>query len=541
MNMNPLRYLFLVMIAGYALCDECKDGETKQMDCNTCLCRNGVFVCTEVDCPLPPVPRPTCQTLRCEVDFVCVDSTNDAATCVRVDRPTLPPTPAPGLTCGGLAAAQCPAGYDCVLNCPAGTLHCEGTCVKSGSTCTDGETKKVDCNSCTCISGVFVCTDADCPIPPVPKPTCQTLRCEVGFVCVDSTNDAATCVPDSPPTPPPTPAPGLTCGGLAAVQCPTGYTCFYTCPDCIGTCKISPSGCESLQCPPGSVCVPGANGGGSCTAFKTCASITCSFDSTCKLHPTKGPVCVPTNPPTCATIECESGAVCREDNTFGAECTYDCQSIHWTESKSNWCCLNQHIGCPTQAPDSRKFCKLDSDCNFDQFCRSIDSPSGCTSMKECVRRSGEGEQCGGTASSECNLGICLESLHCAYPTGATDSPGKCVQLSVVDLCNSCPAGTMCSNIAGSWKCVSMCTSSSCNPSERCDIIEGVVTCTSVVAGSDDDGLQNTILIAASVIVSMMLIATIIGFIYMRSRSTPTTAPGIDGFDTMNKMVPITHH
>ena len=73
---------------------ECKDGEKKQKDCNTCTCRKGMFVCTEKACEQ---------------------------------------------RCGGIGGLRCPVGFKCEGSCPPGMTDCMGTCKEdrpvSGKVC----------------------------------------------------------------------------------------------------------------------------------------------------------------------------------------------------------------------------------------------------------------------------------------------------------------------------------------------------------------------------------------------------------------------
>ena len=114
-------------------------------------------------------------------------------------------------SCGGMAGTTCPAGEYCfysidqacgaadatgvcvprpsgcvlfylpVCGCDGKThgnscsaamsgvsVASEGACpIADAAVCRDGETKKVDCNTCTCVNGIWGCTLIACP-PPVP-------------------------------------------------------------------------------------------------------------------------------------------------------------------------------------------------------------------------------------------------------------------------------------------------------------------------------------------------------------------------------------
>lgn len=114
----------------------CTVGEVIQRDCNTCLCTNGSFVCTELDCRDPG------------------DLEACLAGCpIGCPAPTLQP-------CANDGERYCNA---CVIGCNG--LHvvpkadlCDGT------SCWQGETFDSGCNTCTCSADglSYTCTDRDC-------------------------------------------------------------------------------------------------------------------------------------------------------------------------------------------------------------------------------------------------------------------------------------------------------------------------------------------------------------------------------------------
>eukprot|EP01060_Flectonema_neradi_P030025 TRINITY_DN4278_c0_g1_i1.p1 TRINITY_DN4278_c0_g1~~TRINITY_DN4278_c0_g1_i1.p1 ORF type:complete len:957 (+),score=243.33 TRINITY_DN4278_c0_g1_i1:39-2873(+) len=211
---------------------------------------------------------------------------------------------------------------------------------------------------------------------------CDTSNCQKGQVdCM------GVCVKTSVPPVPSIPSTIQSCGGIGALQCPDEFDCdFSNCQkgqvDCMGTCIKKPlSGCATLRCafgcevdpvtgkgmcisaPPPPSCDPkcgdgfecrddGVGGVGCMPIKESCSTIFCIATTTCKDHPTKGPICVPIDPPTCSVVDCEAGMDCVDDKTFGAECVYNCMTKEvWSPEKSKWCCENMKMGCTVPVPE----------------------------------------------------------------------------------------------------------------------------------------------------------------------------------------------
>lgn len=129
----------------------CAEGDTKNIDCNGCVCDGvGNWNCTERDCSIYD--------------------------------------PCDGLTCG----AVCSTCDSAELGCPPVMEYCNADgqcgivtpeCPEDSEECTEGATKKVDCNTCVCdAAGEWGCTKIECHA----KAPCEGLAC--GEAC-------STCVP----------------------------------------------------------------------------------------------------------------------------------------------------------------------------------------------------------------------------------------------------------------------------------------------------------------------------------------------------------
>ena len=158
----------LLMCEGGGTGGECIDGEMKMVDCNTCSCMGGYWACSEIGC---------------EGYEPCL-----------------------GKACGDACTLCDPADPDCVEDQVTKACNSEGVCEPGtpgvcAPACMDGETKKIDCNTCTCEGGMWGCTeigcwdgcagkacgdscsncdpqDPDCPIPD------QAMACDPNKVCV---------------------------------------------------------------------------------------------------------------------------------------------------------------------------------------------------------------------------------------------------------------------------------------------------------------------------------------------------------------------
>ena len=146
---------------------------------------------------------------------------------------------------------------------------------------------------------------------------------------------------------------------------------------------------------------------------------------------------------------------------------------------------------------SKMNCKNNEDCGEDEFCRSESISSGkCGTEMVCVKRSKEGESCGGFKPS-CEYDICLSSLKCITKEDNINLPGSCMKsmLSEDDVCridsgriismdrsSDCPAGTKCTRDVNSkeYFCVKSnairCNPYSCKEGEYCSVEGGNVKC-----------------------------------------------------------------
>jgi len=144
----------------------CVDGETKMDDCNTCHCANGVWACTLM----------FCGGKKEEKSEVCIGAGGT--------RQCFPAKRSQGCTLGETKKEDCNtcacAGLGdenfwlcTMMRCPekrAISVDGASTCISAGGTmqcfpskkqepeCTDGDTKKEDCNTCVCNGGVWACT-----------------------------------------------------------------------------------------------------------------------------------------------------------------------------------------------------------------------------------------------------------------------------------------------------------------------------------------------------------------------------------------------
>lgn len=173
----------------------CKAGETRQDDCNTCTCDDrGNWSCTEMACQ----------------DTASEDATGQDAPDVTSDT--------------------------------SGEATPDATSDTSGEdSCTEGDTRKLDCNDCTCnAEGEWACTKLSCGLLTAP---CEGLSC--GDACTICADDDPDCVEsdqtkfcdtngycaylDSPPECVEyVPCAGLTCGETCSICDPSDPACPRT-------------------------------------------------------------------------------------------------------------------------------------------------------------------------------------------------------------------------------------------------------------------------------------------------------------------------
>ncbi len=107
----------------------CEDGDTRRVECNDCTCAEGAWACDDNDCSLCPDPDDPDVTY----------ASDDPAICAVADL------------------AACPEGAEFFDN------YCGCGCVGDGTAeCTDGDTRREECNDCVCVDGMWACDDQEC-------------------------------------------------------------------------------------------------------------------------------------------------------------------------------------------------------------------------------------------------------------------------------------------------------------------------------------------------------------------------------------------
>jgi len=147
--------------------EECSDGQTKQEECNTCHCANGLWACTKKFCVEenrkrrdtgPPAINPPCvktfgcrtkdrhrrETQECKVGDFKMDNCN---------------------TCNCIQLGDGTKDWACTkLACPPN----EPRARREAETCAAGDIKQEDCNTCKCTKlgdgkTAWACTRKHCP------------------------------------------------------------------------------------------------------------------------------------------------------------------------------------------------------------------------------------------------------------------------------------------------------------------------------------------------------------------------------------------
>lgn len=121
-------------------------GESIERGCNTCLCQDGRFKCTEMECS-----QSSCPGNQEYLD----DVSPCALTCANFDR---------------LDQADCPGSRYTGCGCPEGTVldgeNCVANsscpCIHGGKEFPAGSKYKRDCNTCTCLGKFWSCTKEQC-------------------------------------------------------------------------------------------------------------------------------------------------------------------------------------------------------------------------------------------------------------------------------------------------------------------------------------------------------------------------------------------
>ncbi len=153
---------------------ECTDGETRPADdgCNTCTCADGVWSCTEIACTpecTDGETRPAddgCNTCTCSGGIwactalgcvspleVCLDA------CDECEDPS-----DEGITYIGETPEECMViDFTCPPDAVGFSNECGCGCARvDTTTCVEGETRMESCNECVCSGGEWACDTADC-------------------------------------------------------------------------------------------------------------------------------------------------------------------------------------------------------------------------------------------------------------------------------------------------------------------------------------------------------------------------------------------
>lgn len=158
--------------------ETCKDGEVKQVDCNTCTCTAGEWACTEKACDAyDPCEDKSCGEgcTACDPnDPDCVEdqvlkACNGEGLCVADDGLLCgaPYEPCAGKGCGDLCTVCDPNDPDCIETEEVKACDAFGMCTGNPPVCepacVEGEMKQVECNTCVCSGGAWACDDQECP------------------------------------------------------------------------------------------------------------------------------------------------------------------------------------------------------------------------------------------------------------------------------------------------------------------------------------------------------------------------------------------
>ena len=222
---------------------------TAQDGCNSCTCSEGLWACTEMTCCQGNLPDDGCNSCSCvDRQWVCT-----ARACPAQCPPPAEPPPnvrcapvpvfakdaASGLCCDYESSCFAPSGWDLFTS--------QAACTGQGE-CTPGETKAVECNTCTCAgdgSG-WICTRMACRCT-----AGETRRAPDGCnVC--TCNDDGTwggCTErgcDGTP---------IGCGGWLGLTCTDDEYCAYEvgqycgAADASAICRQRPDACDSVYEP----------------------------------------------------------------------------------------------------------------------------------------------------------------------------------------------------------------------------------------------------------------------------------------------------
>jgi hypothetical protein len=207
------------------------DGATGAADCNSCVCEQGSWLCTEIGCATETcddgdVSQPdACNQCVCNAgEWACTDFDCDEE---------------PQCEAGDTHATEC---LSCVCD-GAGGWSCENTCLM-GDECDPSVAPSGDCNACSCVNGFLVCTDIYCPV------TCQDGEEKVAD---DGCNDCVCSGGEWACTKKACLEQG--CGGRLGDTCSDGEYCAYQAGDLCGAadasavCKPRPEACVDIYAP----------------------------------------------------------------------------------------------------------------------------------------------------------------------------------------------------------------------------------------------------------------------------------------------------
>jgi hypothetical protein len=97
----------------------CNEGDQKMVDCNTCVCSNGGWNCTNMACPPPPPPLCKDGDTMFDGCNTCTCVSGTWAACTKRYCPPPPPPPPPQdagpapTSCGGFAGNTCASTEYC--------------------------------------------------------------------------------------------------------------------------------------------------------------------------------------------------------------------------------------------------------------------------------------------------------------------------------------------------------------------------------------------------------------------------------------------
>jgi hypothetical protein len=315
----------------------CTDGQTRTADdgCNSCVCEDGAWSCTEIGCT--PVctdgeTRPaddgcntcscssgiwTCTALGCVSPLeVCLDTCEDCEA-----------SSDPRVSYVGESPEACSViDYTCPTTATGFSNECGCGCVELNTTaCTDGDTMGT-CDECTCTSGEWTCEEPTCLdaclencdscLPNSPPEIgyvgtaeqCMTIdyQCDEGF---DSFSNAC----------------GCGCVSLDPQTCVDGDTRMESCNECV--CSDGTWQCDTADCSELDACLADCGEGCPAPEFQVCTTSGMSVCSECEAECRDLPLATNRQPCECPSLPGERVAyelfevpdTCTPVNDFGTE------------------------------------------------------------------------------------------------------------------------------------------------------------------------------------------------------------------------------